>query len=552
MEQKTYDVFISYSRKDYVDEHNNVIPGNEVSKIKEALTKAGITYWFDEEGVYAGDKFAKVIVRNIKASSIFVFLSTKNSNQSEWTANEISTAHMLGKKIIPVRIDDSVFHDDVILYIARLSRIDYFNNPVEGRRELIRSIKDYMEEVKAVEAQKAVDEQRRKEELERQRRQQEEEKKRQARIEKIETDIAALESQRIERKKAVLQKEQELKLAQIDLDVCEAKIQKLQDKLQELREPKKEVEEETIFTIRLSKAAKEFNLGKDTIVEFLTKKGFRVDSSPNTKLTGEMYALLVKEYQSEKEVKNEAMRLAEVKYKAEEKRRLEESSSKERVFAVGEASFKMIRVEGGSMGTFYIGETQVTQALWQAVMGNNPSHIKGLDHPVEYVSWNDICGEDGKGTDPNCFLYKLNQKTGKDFRLPKETEWEYAAKGGNKSNNYTYAGSDNIDKVAWYWKNSGDNYLKGSDEDWDNLKIEINNCKTHSVKQLSPNELGIYDMSGNVWEWCEDLHEPSGSIRVLRGGSWGASEKYCRISGRVNRGPNYRSKFIGFRLVLPR
>jgi len=134
MEQKTYDVFISYSRKDYVDEKNNVIPGNEVSKIKEALTKAGITYWFDEDGVYAGDKFAKIIVRNIKASSIFVFLSTKNSNQSEWTANEISTAHMLGKKIIPVRIDDSVFHDDVILYIARLSRVDYFNNPA-GRGE---------------------------------------------------------------------------------------------------------------------------------------------------------------------------------------------------------------------------------------------------------------------------------------------------------------------------------------------------------------------------------------------------------------------------------
>ena len=245
MEQKTYDVFISYSRKDYVDEHNNVIPGNEVSKIKEALTKAKITYWFDEEGVYPGDKFAKVIVQNIKTSSIFVFLSTKNSNQSEWTANEISTAHMLGKKIIPVRIDDSVFHDDVILYIARLSRIDYFSNPDEGRRELVRSIKEYLEDVKAAEAQKAVDEQRRIEELERQRRQQEEEKKRQARIEKIETEIAALETQRTERKKAVLQKEQELKLAQVDLDACEAKIKKLQDKLQELREPKKKVEVES-------------------------------------------------------------------------------------------------------------------------------------------------------------------------------------------------------------------------------------------------------------------------------------------------------------------
>lgn len=476
MEQKTYDVFLSYSRKDYVDEHNNVIPGNEVSKIKEALTKAGITYWFDEEGVYPGDKFAKVIVRNIKASSIFVFLSTKNSNQSEWTANEISTAHMLGKKIIPVRIDDSVFHDDVILYIARLSRIDYFSNPDEGRRELVRSIKEYLEDVKAAEAQKAVDEQRRKEELERQRRQQEEEKKRQARIEKIETEIAALESQRTERKKVVLQKEQELKLAQVDLDACEAKIKKLQDKLQELREPKKKVEVE---------------------------------------------------------------------------RRIEEADAKERVFTVGKASFKMIRVEGGRKGTFYIGETQVTQALWQAVMGNNPSRFEGLDHPVECVSWYDICGEDGKGTDPNCFLYKLKKETGLAFRLPNEAEWEYAAKGGNRSKNYTYAGSDDIDEVAWYWKNSGDKYLKGSDDDWDWDKIEKNYGKTHPVKQLSPNELGIYDMSGNVWEWCEDLIDPSSSSRVFRGGSWARDARCCQVSFHVDRSPNLRDFSIGFRLVLP-
>ena len=117
MERVMYDVFISYSRKDYVDEHKNVIPGNEVSKIKEALTQAGITYWFDENGVYAGDEFARLIARNIKASKVFVFLSTVNSNESEWTADEISTAHMLKKKIIPVRIDDSVYHEDVILYL---------------------------------------------------------------------------------------------------------------------------------------------------------------------------------------------------------------------------------------------------------------------------------------------------------------------------------------------------------------------------------------------------------------------------------------------------
>lgn len=92
-----YDVFISYSRKDYVDEHNNVIPGNEVSKIKEALTEAGITFWFDEKGIFHGDEFAKKIVHSIKASKIFVFLSSFNSNQSIWTANEIATSNMLHK-----------------------------------------------------------------------------------------------------------------------------------------------------------------------------------------------------------------------------------------------------------------------------------------------------------------------------------------------------------------------------------------------------------------------------------------------------------------------
>ena len=194
-------------------------------------------------------------------------------------------------------------------------------------------------------------------------------------------------------------------------------------------------------------------------------------------------------------------------------------------------SFKMIRVEGGSKGTFYMGETQVTQALWQAVMGNNPSQYKGPDHPVECVSWFDICGEDGKGTNPDCFLYKLNKKTGKNFRLPTEAEWEYAALGGNKSKGYVYAGSDDIDKVAWHDGNS-----KNS---------------THPVKQLSPNELGIYDMSGNVWEWCEDLYNSFGSLRVLRGGSWSFSARGCRVSSRDYYGPAYRNYGIGFRLVLP-
>lgn len=156
MEQTKYDVFISYSRKDYVDAHKNVIPGNEVSKIKDALKESGVTYWFDEDGVYSGDAFAEKIVRSIKASRVFVFLSTYNSNQSEWTASEISTANMLKKTIIPVRIDDSVYHDSVILYLSRLSHVDYHDNPEKGLEELVRSIKSYMNEDKGAEGQKLI------------------------------------------------------------------------------------------------------------------------------------------------------------------------------------------------------------------------------------------------------------------------------------------------------------------------------------------------------------------------------------------------------------
>lgn len=224
--------------------------------------------------------------------------------------------------------------------------------------------------------------------------------------------------------------------------------------------------------------------------------------------------------------------------------------AKEKTFIVGGVPFKMIRVEGGDMGAFYIGETQVTQALWQALMGNNPSYFNGQDHPVECVSWNDICGKDGTGTDPNCFLYKLNQETRMKFRLPKESEWEFAAKGGNRSKNYKYAGSNDIDEVAWYWQNSGDKYLEGSDSDWEGDTIKKNNCKTHPGKQLSPNELGIYDMSGNVWEWCQDLYVQDDSIRVLRGGSWNYDARSCSVDNDVVSSPDLRYYYVGFRLAL--
>ena len=225
-------------------------------------------------------------------------------------------------------------------------------------------------------------------------------------------------------------------------------------------------------------------------------------------------------------------------------------------FTVNGVSFTMIVVKGGTfqmgatsshadndekpvhnvtLSDYYIGETEVTQELWQAVMGKNPSYSKGNKKPVEQVSWND-CQE---------FIKKLNQLTGKNFRLPTEAEWEYAARGGNKSLDYKYSGSGIVGSIAWCDGNSG--------------------SKTHDVKTKQANELGIYDMSGNVWEWCQDWYDSgyyssspvnnptgptSGSRRVLRGGSWYGYARNCRVSSRNNYYPDFSSDSLGLRLSL--
>jgi formylglycine-generating enzyme required for sulfatase activity len=167
-------------------------------------------------------------------------------------------------------------------------------------------------------------------------------------------------------------------------------------------------------------------------------------------------------------------------------------------------------------------------------MGSNPSNYKGYNRPVETVNWND-CQD---------FVRKLNQKTGLNFRLPTEAEWEYAARGGDKSRGYKYSGSKKLDDVAWYTKKTKDTGI-------------------HDVKTKHANELGLYDMSGNIWEWCQDWFgeyssssqtDPtgpsSGSIRVYRGGSWGRDARRCRVSGRGCNSPGGTGSYLGLRLAL--
>lgn len=238
-------------------------------------------------------------------------------------------------------------------------------------------------------------------------------------------------------------------------------------------------------------------------------------------------------------------------------------SYKDGILTIGDLQYKMIAVEGGTfqmgatpeqeipenwfwqrpvhnvtLSSYSIGQTEVTQALWKAVMGENNSQYrfwkKGNALPVDDVSWDDC----------QTFITKLNQMTGQRFRLPTEAEWEFAARGGNKSKGYKYSGSNTIDDVAWY--------------------ADYVNKQTHPVAKKQSNELGLYDMSGNVAEWCQDWFDnyyysnspssnptgpSSGSYRVNRGGSVRDGDGDCRVAYRHYSSPTL-TLYLGFRLAL--
>jgi formylglycine-generating enzyme required for sulfatase activity len=190
-----------------------------------------------------------------------------------------------------------------------------------------------------------------------------------------------------------------------------------------------------------------------------------------------------------------------------------------------------------TVSSFRMGKYEVTQAEWEAVVGSNPSNFQNCpDCPVENVSWNDVL----------VFIQILNNATGSNYRLPTEAEWEFAARGGNRSSGKKYSGSNDINGAGWYEGNSG--------------------SRTHRVGQKQANELGLYDINGNVWEWCSDWYSsdyysnspgnnprgPSaGANRVLRGGCWYYNAGRCRVSGRDGYAPGDRGGIIGFRLVSP-
>ena len=565
-----YDVFISYSRKDYED-NGEVIPGNPISAIIDMLDSNHISYWFDKEGIYSGSKFIEVINEAILASKMLIFISSKSSNTSKWTAGEILLASDADMAILPVKIDDSGYSSKFNLVIRPLDFVDYYGNEAES----LERIKNSVLKIKEDYARKQVEEE----------------------IRELAADCQVLLGQQEALVKTLVEKNLSVGNAEKVCPVCGKQIplgdafcgrcgwhfpllyalggrqiaagdqhhltlaranwqkvsgdaaaalerQKLEEENHQLRAALDRISEEC-KTLTTSLSRKESELRGSASNEASLNAQLKELQNIRKKLSDEIsvlqhklssYEIKQSSLKNQLDQAQDALRVARAEAESKQKEilalqsKLSASAISSGVddaqitFTVKGITFTMIRVEG--MGTpYYIGETQVTQALWKAVMGNNPSHLKSDNHPVEMVSWED-CQD---------FIKRLNMMTSEKFRLPKEAEWEYAAKGGRRSHGYQYSGSNTIDEVAWYDKNARE------------VGNNSPNYGTHPVKTKKPNELGIYDMSGNVWEWCDDS---SGSYRVVRGGSFINYAEYCRVAYRFILTPSDRNYGLGFRLAL--
>ena len=438
-----YDVFISYGRKDT----------EIVNEFVNRLESEGVKVWIDRDGIESGDAFKRVIVNAIKESALFLFFSSKYSNASPWTTKEVGIAVHYQKPIIPIRIDNALYCEDIEFDLVNLDYIDYSEPDMRHpmMEKLVRTVKSKLPR-------------------------------------REEKDMAAMET----------------------------------TTQPETKEPAPVAHRD------------EVHVEKEPLREETPK-----DTGKKSKKTLGIVMGLVA-------VAAVAVLLLFVLGPHDGRPEEEPVAYEDLTFTVNGVSFIMKPVEGEAymmggtddnqsheveVSSFYMGETEVTQALWKAVMDNVPTHNggwteeKGLgdNYPAYEISWNEI----------QIFIRKLNALTNKDFRLPTEVEWEFAARGGKKANGYLYAGSPRVEEVAWYNRNS------------DNT--------THEVRQLKPNELGLYDMSGNVWEWCSNLFDAEASdatMRVIRGGGWNRNVDCCQVSFRGKGGPDFKGDSHGFRLAL--
>ena len=519
MKSRKYDVFVSYSRKD----------SEIVDWICQLMRQKQIVYYRDTQEIPGGEKFFNELAKSILDSVVFLYIGSKNSYSSIYTPKEINFAISKNTNvIIPYLVDDSPLPDNLFLAFSDLN----VRNKNEHSPEVI--LEDI---VKAVPRLRTI-------------------VKSKVQEEKID-DIffhpyykEALEYYNIA--ESMYYDDSFEFLPQMRMAALSyAKYAEMlgytnrgkwlyneiwsgDEEIQKLYKEQFEKNEATVkANIKLTDAQQKRN----NIIEKI-KSGVPI------------IQITFSDEISDIESTENSFVTDDISYKG--------SDFVIKVVKIKDIMFKMILVKGDTfvmgtslqqggenkdeqvthnvtLGNFYIGTTQVTQELWNAINGNNPSKIKGKKLPVTNVSWNDCQN----------FIKRLNDITGMEFRLPTEAEWEFAAKGGQKGklNGYKYSGSNTITSIMWYSKNSGN--------------------RPHEVSSKQSNELGLFDMSGNVWEWCSDWYasydtsqsfNPNGPIdgveKVCRGGSFMSEAKECRVSIREKDLPNESSEDVGFRLVL--
>ena len=514
-----YDIFISYRRfEDEARQKENI---SKARSLSETFARRGFKVFFDQNERTAKALKEKILpaVRN---SRCFVLLLTEKclercKNEGDWMRQEIEEAQKAGRTIVPVTLDSAVerWPNDLpesLLFLSDNGGKDITNihNDTSYTSDIDALINDIIgsprERAKGAEVH-------------------------------IETDYDC----------HVLRFKEELMLAR-----------KEEDNVLYLRKGKHKLvfEAEGCRDVKQTEVVEIPEIDYSTFVEVNLEK--------------EVLACMdqkERERQEKERKEREERERKERERQEKERKDREESERKEREsrgeFEVNGVKFKMIYVEGGTfmmgateeqgneayedekpvhevtLSDYYIGETVVTQELWKAVMGENPSYFKGDNLPVESVSWNDA----------QEFIAKLNKETGRVFCLPTEAQWEYAARGGKMSKKYKYSGSDIINEVAWYAGEEG------------------GGGKTHPVKGKKANELGLYDMSGNVYELCNDWHndlngnyssdaqtDPQGPEEgykhVRRGGDWSVGARLCRVSYHDFITPSERDFRMGFRLVM--